>query len=50
MKIKTDEIMDSGWNFDNTYINLPSKFYSVQDPVPAMSPSHIILIKVWQGT
>ena len=45
MKIKTDEIMDSGWNFNNTYINLPSKFYSVQDPVPAMSPSHIILNK-----
>lgn len=34
-----------GWNFDNSYIHLPEKFYSKQGPTPVSSPELVILNK-----
>ena len=32
-----------GWNFDNTYKNLPQDFYSTVDPMPVEKPELILL-------
>lgn len=36
-------ILESGWNFDNSYARLPELFYTRQNPTPAPSPKLIIL-------
>ncbi|MCQ6282484.1 YdiU family protein [Bacillus sp. EB600] len=38
----TNETKDSGWNFDNTYAQLPKTFYTSQNPIPVRSPKLII--------
>lgn len=32
-----------GWNFDNSYVHLPEKLYSLQKPTPVPSPQMVIL-------
>lgn len=39
----TNKIVKTGFNFDNSYINLPKKFYSYVDLKPVKSPNLIIL-------
>lgn len=34
-----------GWNFDNSYIHLPEKLYTRQDPSPVRSPELVVLNK-----
>nr|WP_300093215.1 YdiU family protein [Sedimentibacter sp.] len=36
-------ILETGWNFDNSYLTLPDKFYTMQKPTPAKSPGLIVL-------
>ncbi|NMA95512.1 MAG: YdiU family protein [Clostridiales bacterium] len=43
MNIGVDK--DTGWNFDNSYINLPESFYSRQEPDPVQRPNLVILNK-----
>ncbi len=38
----TNETNNSGWNFDNTYAQLPKTFYTSQNPIPVRSPKLII--------
>ena len=38
----TNETNDPGWNFDNTYAQLPKSFYTSQNPIPVRSPKLII--------
>ena len=45
MKINIKDSNKVGWNFDNTYINLPEELYSKQEPIPVKSPKLIILNK-----
>src|SRR5699024_2469819 len=40
-----NEDFNMGWNFDNTYINLPNKLYTKQDLNPVSSPKLVILNK-----
>lgn len=40
-----DNRINMGWNFDNSYIHLPEKFYAKQNPTPVASPKLIILNK-----
>ncbi len=35
--------INAGWNFDNSYIHLPEKFYSKQNPIPVPFPQLIVL-------
>lgn len=35
--------MGAGWNFDNSYVSLPDKFYSLRSPTPVAAPSLVIL-------
>lgn len=38
MSINANDRINMGWNFDNSYITLPAKFYTKQKPVPVTSP------------
>lgn len=40
-----NEDFNMGWNFDNTYVNLPNKLYTKQDLNPVSSPKLVILNK-----
>ncbi|MFS8525205.1 MAG: hypothetical protein FWJ83_10110, partial [Limnochordales bacterium] len=33
----------AGWNFDNTYVRLPKRFYSRRQPVPVREPRLVLL-------
>lgn len=46
----TDTSMDIGWNFDNTYLNLPDIFFTKQKPTPVKSPNIFILNKSYAET
>ncbi|BBI35849.1 protein adenylyltransferase SelO [Cohnella abietis] len=37
------EIIDAGWNFDNSYARLPQSFFSRLNPTPVRSPKAIIV-------
>jgi uncharacterized protein YdiU (UPF0061 family) len=37
------DILETGWNFDNSYSLLPKLFFKAQNPVPVSSPKLIIL-------
>ncbi|MCX7922574.1 MAG: YdiU family protein [Clostridia bacterium] len=37
------EIMETGWNLDNSYARLPKSFFTILDPTPVRSPKLIIL-------
>jgi uncharacterized protein YdiU (UPF0061 family) len=39
----TREIIDTGWNLDNSYARLPESFFTSQNPIPVRSPKLIIL-------
>lgn len=45
MTINTRKKLDMGWNFDNSYIHLPKKLYTEQEPIPVSSPGLVILNK-----
>jgi serine/tyrosine/threonine adenylyltransferase len=34
--------METGWNFDNSYVRLPQSFFTSQNPTPVSSPKLII--------
>lgn len=38
-----NEIVKTGWNFDNSYSRLPKTFFTITDPTPVLSPKLIIL-------
>ncbi|URN95711.1 MAG: YdiU family protein [Candidatus Pristimantibacillus lignocellulolyticus] len=38
-----DEIVDAGWNFDNSYVELPQSLYTIINPTPVSSPKLIIM-------
>lgn len=38
-------VSEKGWNFDNTYVQLPEKFFVSQYPIPVSSPKLSILNK-----
>ena len=42
---KYREKVNMGWNFDNSYVHLPEKFYIHQHPDPVDSPELIVLNK-----
>ncbi len=37
-----NEILEKGWNFDNSYTRLPETFYSSVNPTPVKVPKLII--------
>ena len=37
------EIIETGWNLDNSYAHLPKSFFTSQNPTPVRSPKLIIL-------
>ncbi|HHV38915.1 MAG TPA: YdiU family protein [Tepidimicrobium sp.] len=37
--------LNMGWNFDNSYIHLPKKLYTQQEPTPVNSPKLVVLNK-----
>ncbi|WP_025692095.1 protein adenylyltransferase SelO [Paenibacillus zanthoxyli] len=39
----TKTIIETGWNFDNSYARLPESFFTRQDPTPVRSPQLVIL-------
>ncbi|MBO1512936.1 protein adenylyltransferase SelO [Metabacillus bambusae] len=39
----TKEIIDTGWNLDNSYARLPKSFFTSHNPTPVQSPKLIIL-------
>jgi uncharacterized protein YdiU (UPF0061 family) len=39
----TKEIIDTGWNLDNSYTRLPKSFYTSHNPTPVQAPKLIIL-------
>ncbi len=39
----TEEIMETGWNFDNSYARLPKSFFTSLNPTPVRSPKLVIL-------
>lgn len=41
-KIESENIVDPGWNFDNSYADLPKIFYAGINPTPVKSPKLII--------
>lgn len=43
MNTKLENGINIGWNFDNSYIHLPEKFYTRQNPTPVSSPKLVIL-------
>jgi serine/tyrosine/threonine adenylyltransferase len=40
---KRTEILEAGWNFDNSYARLPEIFFSEVDPTPVREPKLVIL-------
>ncbi|MEX2461628.1 MAG: YdiU family protein [Paenibacillaceae bacterium] len=40
---KTKEIIETGWNLDNSYARLPKSFFTSLNPTPVRSPKLIIL-------
>jgi len=40
---KRIEIIETGWNLDNSYARLPKSFFSSLNPIPVRSPKLIIL-------
>lgn len=40
--IETKEIIETGWNLDNSYARLPKSFFTRQNPTPVPSPKLII--------
>ncbi|GAB6991043.1 protein adenylyltransferase SelO [Paenibacillus pini] len=38
-----NEMIDTGWNFDNSYALLPKPFFSILPPTPVQSPELMIL-------
>ncbi len=42
MRTNIDKKVNMGWNFDNSYVHLPEKFYSKQNPTSVRSPKLII--------
>jgi uncharacterized protein YdiU (UPF0061 family) len=40
---KSDERLEAGWNFDNSYVRLPQLFSSRVNPTPVRSPQLVIL-------
>lgn len=40
---KGKEIIETGWNLDNSYARLPKSFFTSQSPTPVRSPKLIIL-------
>ena len=40
---KGKQLIEAGWNFDNSYSHLPSSFYASLNPPPVRSPKLIIL-------
>ena len=45
MKTSTKRKTNIGWNFDNSYIHLPEKLYTKQQPIPVQSPKLVVLNK-----
>lgn len=41
--IEKKVIIETGWNFDNSYARLPESFFTRQEPIPVRSPKLIIL-------
>lgn len=41
--INNNELIDAGWNFDNSYSHLPKLFFTSYNPTPVNSPKLIIL-------
>ncbi len=39
----TKEIIETGWNLDNSYSRLPKTFFTSQNPTPVSSPEVVIL-------
>ncbi len=39
----TEEIIETGWNFDNSYARLPKSFFTSLNPTPVRSPKLVIL-------
>lgn len=39
---KEDKMIEAGWNFDNSYANLPESFFSNVNPTPVQSPKLIV--------
>jgi uncharacterized protein YdiU (UPF0061 family) len=40
--IETKEIIETGWNLDNSYARLPKSFFTRQNPTPVPSPKLIV--------
>ncbi|MTV48757.1 YdiU family protein [Heliobacillus mobilis] len=40
---KGKSILETGWNFDNSYSRLPKSFFSMVNPTPVRSPKLVIL-------
>lgn len=45
MNIITEKKLNMGWNFDNSFIHLPDKLYTPQNPTPVRSPKMVVLNK-----
>lgn len=43
MDANIEQNINMGWNFDNSFINLPKKLYSLQDSTPVSSPELVVL-------
>lgn len=41
--VKNTEIIEAGWNFNNSYAQLPKSFFSSHNPTPVRSPELVIL-------
>lgn len=39
----TKDIIETGWNFDNSYARLPKSFFTSHNPTPVRSPKLVIL-------
>ena len=40
---KGKEIIETGWNLDNSFARLPKSFFTILNPTPVRSPKLIIL-------
>lgn len=38
----TSTVIQTGWNFDNSYSNLPKSFFTIVDPTPVSDPKLIV--------
>jgi len=38
-----DELFDTGWNFDNSYVDLPQSLYTIINPTKVRSPKLVVL-------